>query len=68
VEPLTVRDRFSRYLLTIHLLKDQRWEAVQGVFMRLGPGKYAVYFGKLLNGELWESDTWGIRAARYTRR
>ena len=35
VEPLTVRDLFSRYLLTIHLLQNQRWQAVQQVFRRL---------------------------------
>src|SRR6185436_7355042 len=35
VEPLTVRDLFSRYLLTIRLLPDQRWEPVQRIFLRL---------------------------------
>lgn len=35
VEPLTVRDLFSRYLLEIRLLPDQRWEAVQRIFKRL---------------------------------
>jgi transposase InsO family protein len=35
VEPLTVRDLFSRYLLAVWLLEDQRWEGVQRVFMRL---------------------------------
>lgn len=35
VEPLTVRDLFSRYLLEVRLLKDQRWEPVRRIFMRL---------------------------------
>jgi hypothetical protein len=35
VEPLTVRDLFSRYLLTIRLLKDQSWEPVRREFLRL---------------------------------
>jgi transposase InsO family protein len=35
VEPLTVRDLFSRYLLTIRLHQDQSWEPVRRVFMRL---------------------------------
>ena len=35
VEPLTVRDLFSRYVLTIRLLPDQRWRPVQRVFKRL---------------------------------
>ena len=35
VEPLTVRDLFSRYLLTIRLLPDQRWEPVRRIFVRL---------------------------------
>jgi len=35
VEPLTVRDLFSRYLLTVRLLKDQRWEPVRREFLRL---------------------------------
>jgi len=35
VEPLTVRDLFSRYLLTVRLLPDQRWEAVRQIFLRL---------------------------------
>jgi len=35
VEPLTVRDQFSRYVLEVRLLADQRWEPVQAVFMRL---------------------------------
>ena len=35
VEPLTVRDLYSRYLLSIRLLADQRWEPVRRIFMRL---------------------------------
>lgn len=35
VEPLTVRDLFSRYVLSIRLLKDQSWEGVRGVFLGL---------------------------------
>jgi hypothetical protein len=35
VEPLTVRDLFSRYLLTVRLLEAQRWEAVRRVFLYL---------------------------------
>ena len=32
VEPLTVRDLFSRYGLAVRLLPDQRWQPVQTVF------------------------------------
>lgn len=32
-----------------------------------GRGKHAVYFARLLIGELWESDPGGIRPARYVR-
>src|SRR5206468_6156322 len=35
VEPLTVRDLFSRYLLCACLLKAQNWRQVRRVFMRL---------------------------------
>jgi putative transposase len=35
VEPLTVRDLFSRYLLTIRLLPDQRWQPVKAAFLQL---------------------------------
>jgi transposase InsO family protein len=35
VEPLTVRDLFSRYVLGIRLLPDQRWQPVKAVFTRL---------------------------------
>lgn len=35
VEPLTVRDLFSRKVLTIRLLKDQSWKPVQREFGRL---------------------------------
>jgi hypothetical protein len=35
VEPLTVRDMFSRYLLTICVLPDQTWRRVQRVCVRL---------------------------------
>jgi len=35
VDPLTVRDGFSRYLLSTRLLKDQRWEAVRRICRRL---------------------------------
>lgn len=35
VEPLTVRDLFSRYVLSIRLLRDQSWEAVRRVFLAL---------------------------------
>ena len=35
VEPLTVRDLFSRYGLVVQLLPDQRWRPTQAVFRRL---------------------------------
>jgi putative transposase len=35
VEPLTVRDMFSRYLLAARLLEVQSWTRVRQVFMRL---------------------------------
>ena len=35
VEPLTVRDMFSRYLLTVRLLEVQSWRQVRRVFVRL---------------------------------
>ena len=35
VEPLTVRDLFSRYVLIIRLLPDQRWQPVKAVFQQL---------------------------------
>jgi hypothetical protein len=35
VEPLTVRDLFSRYVLSIRLLGNQNWEGVRGVFLGL---------------------------------
>lgn len=35
MEPLTVRDLFSRYVLSIRLLPDQRWEPVRRIFQRL---------------------------------
>src|SRR4029077_16943867 len=35
IEPLTVRDLFSRYVLSIRLLSDQSWEPVRRVFLRL---------------------------------
>lgn len=35
VEPLTVRDLFSRYGLSIRLLKDQSWRPVQRIFREL---------------------------------
>jgi hypothetical protein len=35
VDPLTVRDLYSRYLLSIRLLPDQRWEPVRRIFLRL---------------------------------
>jgi hypothetical protein len=35
VEPLTVRDLFSRYLLAVCLLPDQSWRPVRAVFVRL---------------------------------
>jgi transposase InsO family protein len=34
IEPLTVRDLFSRYLLAIRLLPDQQWWRARAVFMR----------------------------------
>lgn len=34
-EPLTVRDLFSRYVLGIRVLRDQRWEPVRRVFLGL---------------------------------
>jgi hypothetical protein len=35
VEPLTVRDLFSRYLLAVRLLSNQSWGPVRRVFIRL---------------------------------
>jgi putative transposase len=35
VEPLTVRDAFSRYLLTARLLEEQSWWRCRRIFMRL---------------------------------
>jgi transposase InsO family protein len=35
VEPLTVRDLFSRYLLSVCLLRQQNWRQVRRVFQRL---------------------------------
>src|SRR6185312_3671339 len=35
VEPLTVRDLFSRYVLAVQLLPDQQWWRVRAVFMGL---------------------------------
>lgn len=35
VDPLTVRDLYSRYLLSIRLLADQRWGPVRRIFLRL---------------------------------
>jgi putative transposase len=35
VEPLTVRDLFSRYLLEVRLLPDQSWQPVRRIFLRL---------------------------------
>jgi hypothetical protein len=35
VEPLTVRDLFSRYLLAVWLLSDQSWKPVRRIFIRL---------------------------------
>src|SRR5690242_4312755 len=35
VEPLTVRDLFSRYVLAIRLLPDQQWWRIRAVFIRL---------------------------------
>src|SRR6202789_2520745 len=35
IEPLTVRDLFSRYVLVIRLLPDQRWQPTKAVFTRL---------------------------------
>ena len=35
VEPLTVRDLFSRYVLTVRLLPDQRWQPAKAVFRQL---------------------------------
>lgn len=35
VEPLTVRDLFSRYILAISLLPDQQWWRIRKVFIRL---------------------------------
>lgn len=34
-EPLTVRDLFSRFVLEVRVLADQRWEPVRRVFLRL---------------------------------
>jgi len=35
VEPLTVRDLFSRFLLAVCLLRDQSWRPVRRIFIRL---------------------------------
>lgn len=35
VEPLTVRDLYSRYVLAVGVLPDQQWERVQRVFLGL---------------------------------
>ena len=35
IEPLTVRDLFSRYLLVVCLLRDQSWRPVRRIFIRL---------------------------------
>ena len=35
VEPLTVRDLFSRYILAIRLLPDQQWWRIRAVFMQV---------------------------------
>jgi putative transposase len=35
VEPLTVRDLFSRYLLSIRLLRDQSWRPARREFLRV---------------------------------
>lgn len=35
IEPLTVRDLFSRYVLLIRLLPDQRWQPAKAVFTQL---------------------------------
>jgi transposase InsO family protein len=35
IEPLTVRDLFSRYVLIIRLLPDQRWQPTKAVFKQL---------------------------------
>lgn len=35
VDPLTVRDLFSRFILTVAMLPDQRWWRVRAVFFRL---------------------------------
>lgn len=35
IEPLTVRDLFSRYVLIIRLLPDQRWQPAKAVFLQL---------------------------------
>lgn len=35
VEPLTVRDAFSRYLLGVRLFRKQRWELVRRTFLHL---------------------------------
>src|SRR5581483_7593082 len=35
VEPLTVRDLFSRYVLVVRLLPDQRWRPAKAVFLQL---------------------------------
>lgn len=35
VEPLTVRDLFSRYMLSVRLLRDQSWRPVRREFLRV---------------------------------
>jgi transposase InsO family protein len=35
VEPLTVRDLFGRYLLSVRLFRNQSWRSVRRVFLRL---------------------------------
>jgi putative transposase len=41
IEPLTVRDLFSRYVLVVRLLPDQRWRPAQAVFRQLF-GRYGL--------------------------
>jgi len=41
IEPLTVRDLFSRYLLAVRLLPDQQWWRVRAVFVQLF-GRYGL--------------------------
>ena len=55
VEPLTVRDLFSRYVLSVRLLRQQRWQEVRREFLRLfGQWGYPEII-RMDNGSPWGS-------------